>query len=202
MRTVHGSVVGIAPDGRPYSASDPTLITWVHAAEVRSFLSAATIYGTRTFTLGDQDRYVDEMARVAVALGAAEVPRNVSELEAYFDTVRPELRLTGEARTARNSCSEVSGDGPTRSLRTGSSWQPPREYFPPGLAGSCTWPSCRRPTGSPCARWPGCSPALSAGWPRTGPSMTAAARSGPGATRPGMTRLHQIAPWRRRRSGR
>jgi uncharacterized protein (DUF2236 family) len=102
VRRVHRSVVGFAPDGRPYAASDPALITWVHAAEVRSFLSAAMVYGTRTLTPADQDRYVDEMARVAVALGADQVPRSVFELEAYFGTVRPELRLTGEARTARN----------------------------------------------------------------------------------------------------
>jgi uncharacterized protein (DUF2236 family) len=102
VRGVHASVVGIAPDGRPYAASDPALITWVHAAEVRSFLSAAMVYGVRSLSLADQDRYVDEMARVALALGADEVPRSVSELEAYFDAVRPELRLTREARTARN----------------------------------------------------------------------------------------------------
>ena len=42
------------------------------------------------------------MARVALALGAVDVPRSVAELDAYFDGVRPELRLTREARTARN----------------------------------------------------------------------------------------------------
>jgi uncharacterized protein (DUF2236 family) len=94
--------VGTAPDGRPYAADDPELIAWVHAAEVRSFLNAALAYGPRPPTAGEQDRYVDEMARVALALGAVEVPRNVIELEAYFDVVRPQLRLTSEARDARN----------------------------------------------------------------------------------------------------
>ncbi len=102
VRGVHESVVGIASDGRPYAASDPALITWVHAAEVRSFLNATMVYGVRPISLAEQDRYVDEMARVALDLGADEVPRSVAELEAYFSAVRPELRLTGEARTARN----------------------------------------------------------------------------------------------------
>jgi uncharacterized protein (DUF2236 family) len=102
VRMVHDKVVGTAPDGRPYSAGDPALIAWVHAAEVRSFLNAALAYGPRPLSAAEQDRYVDEMARVAVALGAIEVPHSVFELDAYFDSVRPELRLTREARTARN----------------------------------------------------------------------------------------------------
>jgi uncharacterized protein (DUF2236 family) len=102
VRRVHDQVVGTAPDGRPYSAGDPSLISWVHAAEVRCFLSAAQVYGPLQLTPADMDGYVDEMARVALALGAVEVPRRVSELDAYFETVRPELRLTPEARTARN----------------------------------------------------------------------------------------------------
>jgi len=102
VRRVHGSVVGTASDGRPYSAYDPDLVTWVHACEVRCFLTASLVYGPRHLDPGQQDRYLDEMARVAVALGAVEVPRTVAALDAYFESVRPELRLTTEARTARN----------------------------------------------------------------------------------------------------
>ncbi len=102
VRSVHQQVRGTAPDGRSYSASDPALITWVHAAEVRCFLNAALAYGPRPPSRAEQDQYVDEMARVAVALGAVDVPHRVSELDAYFGAVRPELRLTREARTARN----------------------------------------------------------------------------------------------------
>ncbi len=95
-------MVGTAPDGRHYAASDPDLVCWVHACEVRSFLSASTIYGPRRLTPDEQDRYLDEMARVAMALGAEDVPRTVGQLDHYFAIVRPELRLTREARTARN----------------------------------------------------------------------------------------------------
>jgi len=102
VRTVHRAVVGTAPDGRPYSAGDPDLLTWVHACEVGCFLSASLAYGPRAIDPADQDRYLSEMARVAVALGAVDVPRTVAELDDYFDAVRPELRLTREARTARN----------------------------------------------------------------------------------------------------
>lgn len=102
VRRVHSSVHGMAPDGRPYAADDPALLSWVHAAEIRSFLTSALIYGPHSLTAADQDAYVDEMARVALDLGAVDVPRSVADLDAYFDAVRPELSLTAEARTARN----------------------------------------------------------------------------------------------------
>lgn len=37
VRRIHESVIGQLPDGTPYSASDPDLLTWVHVAEVSSF---------------------------------------------------------------------------------------------------------------------------------------------------------------------
>ncbi len=102
VRRIHAQVVGIADDGRPYAADDPALLTWVHACEVRSFLSASLAYGRRPPAPDRQDAYVDEMARVALDLGATEVPRSVDALDAYFAAIRPELAFTNEARTARN----------------------------------------------------------------------------------------------------
>ncbi len=102
VRGVHARVVGTAPDGRPYSAADPDLLTWVHTTEVASFLAATRAYAPRHLSPVEEDTYVDEMSRVAVDLGAVVVPRTVDGLEAYFEAVRPELRLTAEARTARN----------------------------------------------------------------------------------------------------
>jgi uncharacterized protein (DUF2236 family) len=102
VRMVHRHVTGTARDGRTYSAGDPELLTWVHAAEVSSFLTASMIYGPRRHSVDEQDDYLDQMARVAISLGAADVPRSVSELGDYFADVQPQLRFTKEARTARN----------------------------------------------------------------------------------------------------
>ena len=44
VKRIHLSVTGMAPDGRPYRASDPELLTWVHVAEVSSFLKAHLRY--------------------------------------------------------------------------------------------------------------------------------------------------------------
>ena len=42
VRRVHAAVTGTAPDGRPYAADDPDLLTWVHAAEIHCFLTSST----------------------------------------------------------------------------------------------------------------------------------------------------------------
>lgn len=102
VNTVHDSVRGIAPDGRPYSAKDPELLLWVHATEVASFVKAVQLFGTTRLLPEDVDRYLSEMAPIAEALGAENVPTDRVELRAYWDRVRPELVAGSQAKeTAR-----------------------------------------------------------------------------------------------------
>lgn len=103
VRAVHRRIQGTTPGGRPYSALDPHLICWVHVTEVDSFLAAHQRYATGpALTPAQADRYVAEMARIPVALGADpdEVPRSVEELQAFLADVRPELRYGAQARSA------------------------------------------------------------------------------------------------------
>ena len=92
VKRIHLHVVGTAPDGRPYAASDPVLLTWVHVAEVHSFLQAHLRYRNPQLSGADQDRYYGEIALVAERLGATQVPHSRAEVEAYLAKVRPELR--------------------------------------------------------------------------------------------------------------
>ncbi|WP_339414008.1 oxygenase MpaB family protein [Pseudomonas sp. EA_35y_Pfl2_R5] len=91
VKTIHLKVTGTAPDGRPYAASDPALLTWVHVAEVHSFLQAHLRYRNPQLSEADQDRYYAEIALIAERLGATQVPRSRAEVAAYLATVRPEL---------------------------------------------------------------------------------------------------------------
>jgi uncharacterized protein (DUF2236 family) len=100
VRAVHHHVVGTAPDGRPYRADDPELLTWVHAAEVGSFLEAYQRYGAGRLTDAEADRYLDEVAVVAELLGARDVPRSRAQLRGYFRYMRPELGAGRQARRA------------------------------------------------------------------------------------------------------
>ena len=102
VNSVHKSVLGIAPDGRPYAATDPELLLWVHATEVASFVKAVQLFGTTQISPEDVDRYLAEMAPIAEALGAENVPTDRVEMKVYWDRVRPELVAGSQAKeTAR-----------------------------------------------------------------------------------------------------
>ncbi|MDH4555542.1 DUF2236 domain-containing protein [Pseudomonas sp. BN417] len=91
VRNIHLQVVGTAPDGRPYAASDPDLLTWIHVAEVSSFLKAHLRYLNPDLSGEDQDRYYAEIALVAERLGARDVPKSRREVAEYLEAMRPQL---------------------------------------------------------------------------------------------------------------
>ncbi|WP_263264527.1 oxygenase MpaB family protein [Pseudomonas entomophila] len=91
VRTIHLQVSG-SVDGQPYAASDPALLTWVHVAEMSSFLAAHLRYRDPLLSGQAQDQYYAEVALVAERLGAREVPRSRAEVEQYLQRLRPQLR--------------------------------------------------------------------------------------------------------------
>ncbi|MEU9981861.1 oxygenase MpaB family protein [Streptomyces sp. NPDC050856] len=100
VRAVHGRVHGTTAAGEPYHAADPHLLAWVHTAEADSFLRAHQRYGAHPLDPAGCDAYVADMARVAVALGVPDPPRDQAELAERMAAYRPELRATREAREA------------------------------------------------------------------------------------------------------
>jgi uncharacterized protein (DUF2236 family) len=87
VRGIHDGVVGDGPDGRPYAASDPELLRWVHDAFTDSFLTAHLALGGRDIP-GGPDAYVAEWAASAHLLGAAELPTTQRELRDELDVFR------------------------------------------------------------------------------------------------------------------
>jgi uncharacterized protein (DUF2236 family) len=100
VQAVHQHVTGTAPDGRPYAASDPHLLTWVHVAEADSFLRAYSCFGTRPLDQAARDGYVADMARIGAELGVPDPPRTEAALADRIRAYRPELAATAEAREA------------------------------------------------------------------------------------------------------
>lgn len=104
VRKIHERVTGTdTVTGKPYAASDPALLIWVHAAQVDSVLAAATGYGM-ALTPAEQDQYVAEMTAAAELVGVPAVsfanggaPASVAELDAYFTAVRPSLTASQRA---------------------------------------------------------------------------------------------------------
>src|SRR2546429_4529390 len=101
VRKIHTHVRGVDPEtGLAYSAEDPALLLWVHAAMVDSIVTVVQRYG-RTLDAADADRYVAEMGRFAEVVGVPrdEVPTTVAALHEYIESV--ELRqATPAARDA------------------------------------------------------------------------------------------------------
>lgn len=98
VRTIHLQVTGTAPDGRPYAASDPDLLTWVHVAEVSHFMAAHLRYLNPALSVADQDKYYTETAVIAERLGAENVPRSAREIAAYLERMRPQLLCDQRSR--------------------------------------------------------------------------------------------------------
>src|ERR1700691_1645450 len=97
VRAIHRRVTGTAPDGRPYAASDPHLLTWVHVAEAYAFLRAYEVYGERPLGQAERDGYVADMALIAGELGVPDPPGTEAEVLSMISGYRPELAGTPQA---------------------------------------------------------------------------------------------------------
>jgi uncharacterized protein (DUF2236 family) len=100
VRAIHRQVTGTAPDGRPYAASDPHLLAWVHIAEADCFLRAHSRFGAHPLNQRERNAYVADMARIGAALGVQEPPLTEAKLTARIEEYRPELAATAQAREA------------------------------------------------------------------------------------------------------
>ncbi|MDQ6697026.1 MAG: DUF2236 domain-containing protein, partial [Actinomycetota bacterium] len=100
VKRAHVGVHGHAPDGRPYSANDPHLLSWIHHALIDSFLRAYQRYGGRSLSGEDADRYVAENAVVAERFGSDTRLGSVAELNSWMRAERPSLAAGRQARTA------------------------------------------------------------------------------------------------------
>ncbi|MCK4122149.1 DUF2236 domain-containing protein [Ralstonia pseudosolanacearum] len=118
VKAIHSRVHGIAPDGRPYSANDPDLLTWVHVAEMSSFLAGYLRYVDAHLSGDRQDRYFEETALVAMLLGARDVPTSRAAVQAYLNAIRAELVASDRTRTV---------------VEVLMSWQAPRPSLQPAV---------------------------------------------------------------------
>lgn len=93
INAIHDRVRGHLPDGTPYSARDPELVTWVHVTSATSFLRAYVRYRDPFLSFADRDRYLQEMSEIARRLGAITVPVSLNQCELYYEDMRPQMRF-------------------------------------------------------------------------------------------------------------
>lgn len=102
VRRLHASLHAVDPvSGQSFRIDSPELLLWVHCTEVDSFLTTYRRAGG-PLGPGEGDRYLSEQRRAAklVGLNQADVPANEAELADYFVGIRPQLRVTWDARRA------------------------------------------------------------------------------------------------------
>jgi uncharacterized protein (DUF2236 family) len=98
VRKVHRDVTGKLPDGTPYEANDPSLLTWVHGTETYCFLKAWKRYAEPGMPPAEQDKYFVEMRDVAMRLGCLSVPESYNDTIAYMRHMRGELAVSDRTR--------------------------------------------------------------------------------------------------------
>ena len=62
VQGIHQRISGVAPDGTPYRASDPALLTWVHVAECSSFMASHLRYKRTIVTAAKRRRSPGDLA--------------------------------------------------------------------------------------------------------------------------------------------
>ena len=101
LRKIHASLRGTDAAGREFRLDEPELLLWVHCCEIGSYAEIARRSGVPV-TGEELDDFVDEQRRSAAVVGLDPqiVPASRADLAAYFDRMRPSLRVTPEARRA------------------------------------------------------------------------------------------------------
>lgn len=93
VRRIHDGISGVAPDGRPYRAADPELLTWVHSSIPLAMMRSWERY-RGTLRVAEKNRYLAEQAVIARMGGAEDVPETVADLDDYVESMRPSLECT------------------------------------------------------------------------------------------------------------
>jgi uncharacterized protein (DUF2236 family) len=99
VNRIHGHITGTDEFGRPYSASDPHLLNWVHLTEASSFMRAYLRYRDPNLAKADMDRYFSEMRLIGHRLGAVDLPDTALDTDKAIAAYVPELHFGERART-------------------------------------------------------------------------------------------------------
>jgi len=87
---MHASVSGTTAAGIRYSASDPQLLSWVHATASFGFAEAYSRY-VDPLSAQNFNEFYGEGAPVSRLYGAVAAPRSIADMQALFESTRPRL---------------------------------------------------------------------------------------------------------------
>jgi hypothetical protein len=112
VNAIHQHITGLDEFGRPYSATEPELLAWVHITETYSFLNGYQKYCQPKLNLAQQDQYFKEMKMLGEMMGAQNLPSTLSETQSAIESYLPDLHYGARAQ----SIVKLLDDFPTSSL--------------------------------------------------------------------------------------
>jgi uncharacterized protein (DUF2236 family) len=99
VNKIHQFIHGIDEFGKPYAATDPHLLAWVHLTETLSFLNAYQCYRYPKLTMQEQDQYFKEMKSLGEMLGAKNLPDTLAGTQYAIQSYLPELHYGMRAKS-------------------------------------------------------------------------------------------------------
>ena len=90
INAIHNQIAGVTPDGAPFHASDPELLTWVQATAAFGFVEAYSAYAA-PLSDAERDRYYAESRTAAGLYGAVNAPTSIAEQDSLFVSMFPKL---------------------------------------------------------------------------------------------------------------
>jgi len=112
VNAIHQHITGLDEFGRPYSATEPELLAWVHITETYSFLNGYQKYCQPKLNLAQQDQYFKEMKMLGEMMGAQNLPSTLSETRSAIEAYLPVLHYGARAQ----SIVKLLDDFPTSTL--------------------------------------------------------------------------------------
>jgi len=112
VNAIHQHITGLDEFGRPYSATEPELLAWVHITETYSFLNGYQKYCQPKLNLAQQDQYFKEMKMLGEMMGAQNLPSTLSETRSAIEAYLPDLHYGARAQ----SIVKLLDDFPTSTL--------------------------------------------------------------------------------------
>ena len=99
VNRIHKHIHGSDEFGKPYIATDPRLLAWVHLTETLSFLEAYQSYRQPKLTRQEQDQYFKEMKVLGEMLGAQNLPDTLKGTQEAIESYLPELHYGERAKS-------------------------------------------------------------------------------------------------------
>ena len=99
VNRIHTKITGLDEFGKPYQASDPHLLAWVHLTETRSFMSAFESHRTELLSLSAKDQYFAEMKGLGERMGAMDLPASYAQTNQAIESYIPELHYGERAKS-------------------------------------------------------------------------------------------------------